>query len=810
MRRINTFRVLLTVLLLAGLLGTAVWRQGQRAQPPAAGETPAPAATATPVSEYVGKLVITELMEKNKSVMPDEDGDFSDWIEMYNASGEELDLTGWRIADGPEDRGWLFPETRLPAGEHLLVFASKKDRTSPFLHTSFGLSEGECVCIWDRDGLPVDSLETGGCRGDVSMARLSDGSAAPSLYPTPGYDNSREGYEQFQQTLRAEGPLVINEVVVANFSLYYFGYRDDCDWVEIKNISLEPVNLGGYYLSDQEDDRLLCRLPDTELAAGGLMLLACDRDPEGLFGAYHVDFALDSSEEQIYLSAADGSLVDRASLRSIPYNGSYGRRDGEPGFFFFDRQSPGRDNTGGARFIAAAPVSLTRDGMYEDADPVAVELQAEGEIRYTLDGSLPTAESTLYTGPVTMEKTGVLRAVSIEPDCLVSPALTLNFFLHEGHSLPVVSLVGDNPRDLGLMVSGGHKGYEMPGVFSFYRDGEGFSINCGVSMNGETSLAEWKKNMSLRFRGAYGQETLEYDLFGGGVTHFTNLLLRAGQDQHQAVIRNELAQELCARADCNVINQRSLFCVLYLNGEYVGLYTVKEKANEQLYADLAGVSRGSVQLYEAPAPYDSDFYNDVIAFPYYNDMTLPENYARFCECVDIDSLIDWTFLEGFCANTDVTMGNVRYVRSSEADGKWRFLFYDLDAAFRFPGSMYYNLMSGFSIQNIQISGAIVPLMKNAEFRDRFLRRAADLMSGPLSNEAVLQEIDRLAGEIAPEVKRDRARIGWDEKSWEKSLRNLKELVKDENWRQMNIDALCDVFELEQEERAFYFGGIDGK
>ena len=101
-------------------------------------------------------------------------------------------------------------------------------------------------------------------------------------------------------------------------------------------------------------------------------------------------------------------------------------------------------------------------------------------------------------------------------------------------------------------------------------------------------------------------------------------------------------------------------------------------------------------------------------------------------------------------------------------------------------------------------------MKNAEFKDRFLHRAVELMSGPLSNEAVLQEIDRLAGEIAPEVKRDRARIGWDEKSWEKSLRNLRELISEENWRQMNIEALCDVFELEQEERALYFGAIDGK
>lgn len=810
MRRNNTLIVLVTVLLLAGLLGAAAWRQEHATPAPALPDASAPEAAETPVSPYIGKLVITELMEKNKSVAADEDGDFSDWIELYNASDETLDLEGFSLADGPDQRPWVFPKTGLLPGDRMLVFADRKDRRSSVLHTSFGLSEGECVCLWDRDGLSVDTAETGGCGGDVSMALLPDGSWAPCTTPTPGYENTRAGYERYQQTLWPNGALVINEVAVANFSTYYFGYRDDCDWVEIKNVSDRTVNLGDCYLSDQEDDRLLYRLPDQELAPGGLLVVACDDDPRGVPGSTPcTGFALDSTEEQLYLSDADGRLLDQVTLRNIPYNGSCGRLDGEAGFFYFEKPTPGRDNAGGARFIAEAPVGLTRDGVYEKAESVQVELQAAaGEIRYTLDGSLPTAESALYTGPLTLTKTCVVRAVALEEGCLPSPALTQCFFINEGHTLPIVSLVGDKPRDLAIMFDGGHKNQEEPGVLSFYRDGEGFSIPCGVSMNGETSLAELKKNMSLRFRGAYGQEALEYDLFGGGVTRFTNLLLRAGQDQLQAIIRNELAQELCARAGAKVINQRSLFCVLYLNGEYVGLYTVKEKANEQLYADLAGVSRKSVQLYEAPAPYGSDFYEEVAAYPYYNDITDPANYEQFCQKVDIDSLIDWTFMEGFCANTDVTMGNVRYVRSDEDDGKWRFLFYDLDAAFRFPGSMYYNLMSGFSLQHIQISGAIVPLMQNADFKDRFLRRAAELMSGPLTNEAVLAEIDRLAAEIAPEVARDRKQIGWEAKTWDRSLNDLRALIREEDWRQMNIEALCDVFQLTDEERALYFGAID--
>ena len=296
MRRNNTLIVLVTVLLLAGLLGAAAWRQEHAAPSPALPDASAPEAAETPVSPYIGKLVITELMEKNKSVAADEDGDFSDWIELYNASDETLDLEGFYLADGPDQRPWVFPKTGLLPGDRMLVFADRKDRRSSVLHTSFGLSEGECVCLWDRDGLPVDTAETGGCGGDVSMALLPDGSWAPCTMPTPGYENSRAGYERYQQTLWPNGALVINEVAVANFSTYYFGYRDDCDWVEIKNVSDRTVNLGGCYLSDQEDDRLLYRLPDQELAPGGLLVVACDDDPRGVPGSTPcTGFALDST-----------------------------------------------------------------------------------------------------------------------------------------------------------------------------------------------------------------------------------------------------------------------------------------------------------------------------------------------------------------------------------------------------------------------------------------------------------------------------------------------------------------------------------
>ncbi|MBQ1235902.1 MAG: CotH kinase family protein, partial [Oscillospiraceae bacterium] len=415
-----------------------------------------------------------------------------------------------------------------------------------------------------------------------------------------------------------------------------------------------------------------------------------------------------------------------------------------------------------------------------------------------------------YTGPITLTETCVLRAACFHEDMLTAFPLTMSFIINEGHDLPVLSLATDDPIDFKQMYEGMAKGQEKPASLSFYREGDSFTIGCGVSLNGETSLVLPKKNMSVRFRGAYGDAQLEHDIYGGGVTEFTNLLLRSGQDFEYAIIRNELAQGLCELADMNVINQRSIWCVLYINGEYSGIYTLKEKANEQLYASLAGVSRNSVTVYEANVPYGTDFYSDTISFVNQNDMTVQENYDKFCSVMDVDSLIDWLIIQGFCSNPDLSSGNLRYARSSENDGKWRLMFYDLDAAFRSTAGMYYNLMTEHGSNSYQVGAIAYPLMKNAQFKDRFLTRAAELYTTVLNNETVLREIDRHEAIIAKEVVRDYGRFTQGIEEWQWDLERLRELFSEGDWQQLCIDALCTVFELSDAEREHYFGEIDGK
>ena len=797
--------ILIIALIVAAAVIAAVCIYMSPASP---AEENAPVSPAAVQAGTGSSVIISELMEKNRAVLRDEDGDFSDWIELHNVSDKAVSLSGWRISDKSGNPGWAFPGVTIEPGEYLLVFASGKDKSGSELHTDFSLSGDETVYLLSPAGSVADQAACGGTEADVSMALSDGGEWVQSLYPTPGFENSAAGYDALQETLSPADALVISEVMVANTKTYYAGAPGYCDWVELKNISDSDISLSGYYLSDSLKDLSKYALPDSVLAPGGTIIILCGADDDGS-GVYNLaSFSLNSSCEQLYLSRSE-ELVDYAALRDIPYECSFGRMDGENGWFYFAKPSPGKANANGARRVAAKPVNLTADGVFDGVEGVTVELSGAGTVRYTLDGSTPTEKSPEYTKPITVSSTGVVKAVSFEEGALPSRTLMLSYIINEGHSLPVVSLVSEDTTEFSQMYNGPAKGVELPASISLYRGDGGFTAPCGVSLNGETSLILLKKNMSLRFRGSYGQETLQYDIFGGGATEFTNLLLRAGQDQEQAIIRNELSQSLCEKADMDVINQRSIFCVLYVNGEYNGIYTLKEKANKYLYASVAGVDPDSVEVIEAPAGYDTEFYDQVIRFAYMNDMSLDENYEHLASLMDMDGLIDWLIMEGFCANTDVTSGNLRYCRSEQADGKWHFMFYDLDATFVTPGAMYANLLSEYGVAHIQVSSLAVPLMQNAGFKDRFLTRAAELLSDKLSNRAVINEISTMTEELSAEVDRDFSRYGKDRGSWEWSLEQLLYLVDDCDWRQQNIDALCFIFGLSGSERSHYFGSIDG-
>ena len=110
-------------------------------------------------------VVITEFMASNNNTVADEDGDFPDWLELYNAGTNTVNLNGWYLTDKTSNPGswWRFPSTNLPINAYMVVFASGKNRRIPGapLHTDFRLNAGgEYIALVKPDGVTIQSSFT--------------------------------------------------------------------------------------------------------------------------------------------------------------------------------------------------------------------------------------------------------------------------------------------------------------------------------------------------------------------------------------------------------------------------------------------------------------------------------------------------------------------------------------------------------------------------------------------------------------------------------------------------------------------------
>jgi hypothetical protein len=145
-----------------------------------------------------GSVVINELMASNLTHSADPQGQFDDWIELYNAGAEPVDVAGLYLTDdASEPRKWRIPAgdpalTTIPAQGFLVIWADG-DTGDSGLHADFGLSaEGDEVALFDSDGVTrLDRVKFGRQLNDLSYGRYPDGADDLRLMvmPTPGESN---------------------------------------------------------------------------------------------------------------------------------------------------------------------------------------------------------------------------------------------------------------------------------------------------------------------------------------------------------------------------------------------------------------------------------------------------------------------------------------------------------------------------------------------------------------------------------------------------------------------------------------------
>ena len=749
---------------------------------------------------------ITELMPANKSSLLDADGNFSDWIELCNVSGEACDLDGFYLSDDSDDLlKWRFPSVSLAPGERMIVFCSDKDRTDGELHTNFSISSaGETLYLTSPAGLPLWSFTYQSAADDQSIV-IVDGLQSLSYTATPGYDNSPEGYERLLTETDAHGALVINEAVLYNLD-YYEQHHEYYDWVELKNCSDEPVNLADYYLTDSLNDPCQFPLPEETLQPGELYIVFCSGDVSlSTNHCTHAPFAISAEGEALYLFSSDGSLSDRMFIHDTPYGGSYGRLSDGSGFYYFDRPSPEKENGEGYRSIAALPETGVPQGVYNDIVNLEVELLGEGKIYYTLDGSVPDLESQLYTEPLVLDQTTIIRAISVVDGKVDSDCASFSYFINEGHSLPVVSLVCE-PAD---MFSAGQGGiYANPAVdkevdasVAFFGEEGEFASDCAVTLHGASSRKMWqKKSFKLIFRSRYGGD-LNYDVFQTGeITSFHSILLRGGGISSMHIVRDELGSEVADAVCDSALALDTRYCVLYINGEYFGVYALREAYSEKYVADHTGSHEENVTIARAPVKFGELY--ELFEYIIHHDMTDPECYAYASDRLDMASLANWMALEAYFNNFDIA-GNIRYIKGDVPDSKWRLALFDLDISMT---SVYAGWEQVFQ-PGYQIGQVTNSLRKSPQFRQTVLECASTLYHNGLTDSYMLSVYDDIIAQIDPEMERDclRWRNSLDLWNWNVQVQRSRFCPERTSWW---LKSLSDEFDFSEEEMQTYFGSQD--
>jgi hypothetical protein len=737
------------------------------------------------------RVQISEVLTRNRTSLIDEDGDSSDWIELYNTGEETIDLTAYTLSDDLErPYKWRFPEMTLKPDEYIVVFASGKNRRADkhFLHTSFQLSESEPILLADPLGRVIDLLQMGERFSDRSIGRPSPESTSWLYYPepTPGGPNITQGFDDPSVApWRLSDTLRITEAQANNRSTLEDEFRENSDWIEIHNVSEEAIELEGVGLTDMLSVPYRWTFPQQSLAPDErILVFLSGRDcVEERCSQLHASFKLSNLGEWLQLTSQEGRIIDRFQVGRTRVDLSSGVLPSEPAIrVYFTEPSPGEPNAEPAfQAYAENPQISIRESGTPQVRQVSITAPSTGStVRYTLDGSEPDLKSQRYTEPFTVSSSGPIRARAWRDDLLPSEISTRTTLFDANHSLPVVTISID-PYDMFDPMRGIHslgpdaaeenprkganfwKASELPIHLELYESSGklGLDMALGLRIFGAYGRAMDKKSFRIVAREEYGDNTIDYPLLvDKNYTEFDSFVLRtSGQDSVSTRFRDVLMTQLIKEHDVDYQGYRTV--ILYINGEYWGIYNIREKINPEMLVRAHGGDPDKVSVLRANGWADHGSrakYDELISYVERNDLSVDRNYQHAQSLMDVKNFANFWIFQMFYSNAD--NGNIRYWRHDGPEGRWRWIIYDLDWAFRYvdPNSVAFATNPRGTGANKAFRTILIRrLLMNAEFKDMFLRLCGLHLQETFDPERTLGMIDSLAKEIESEIERDHDR-----------------------------------------------------
>lgn len=602
--------------------------------------------------------------------------------------------------------------------------------------------------------------------------------------------------------------LVINELMQSNIDCIMDDLNEFPDsWVELYNTGTAAVNLKDWRLGLSDKASEAWQLSNKQIGPGEYALVYCDKVGKNL----HTDFRLESGKGgSLYLFQGQ-TIVDKVEdLPKQPApNIAYGRKtDGSNEWGYQLTPTPKGANTGEVcdhDHILGEPVFSEPGKVFNGNKTFNLQLSLpegspEGtEIRYTTNGSEPTASSAKYTADIPITKSTSIRA-KLFCNGWLSPRSTVQSYIFHDRSMtiPVISIVTDNSylndKKIGIFANNyGHEKYQQVdwrrplNIELFDAEGEPSQLNqlCETRITGAWSREAARKSMGIYCHKRFGKKNMEYEFFPDqcpGLTNYKSIVLRnSGNDRDYTYMRDAVCQRAMAEhADIDWQAWRP--AVIYINGNYWCLLNIRERANENnILTHYDGLE--DIDLIENGELKEGtkENYDAFTAFFNEHGHTLDE----YAELMDWEEYIRITTMNLYFNNLDYPGNNNVMWRPSAEGGKWRWIAKDLDytlglytnggaggsggydhqiiAQWYNPDDYSLHQGANFSI-TWDATRLFRRLMEDADFAREFIDRFSIYMGDFLNEKSVRAIWDPMYAMIKDEWKRHRS-VVYDNPWW---------------------------------------------
>jgi hypothetical protein len=497
----------------------------------------------------------------------------------------------------------------------------------------------------------------------------------------------------------------------------------------------------------------------------------------------HSNFQL-SSGDKIVLSSPNVNVLDSISVPNDLTNGlSIGRSpDGTGGWCYFDSPSPKTTNGSSWCYdgIIAPPSLSVSSGWYLSPFQLSKSTNGLSSVYYTQNGDVPGTSDQQFTTPILISSSGVIsvkafpnNGVNMLPSKVVDRTYIFN---QDNHNLSVFSLITDDANlwdyNTGIYVSGPGASTDYPYFGSnFWQPWskltrlEYFDSNkikrveavVDLEIHGGWSRAEPQRSFRIDTKSTYTGD-IEWPVIPekSFITDFNNFNLRnGGQHTWSDKIQDAVISRVVKSTNVDRMSYEP--SIVYLNGDYWGIYGIREKFDEHYIEDNHGIDADSVDLISreaALAGTNSHFiesYN-LIMSANVNDIDF---YSLFKSRFDVDNYIDYFTIQTFIQNMDWMgiqwgLNNTKLWRPQTDDGKWRYMLFDTDASYGYFGqNIYENYMTKARNPIVvnKHSQIFNKILLNSQFKCQFNNRYNDLVNTIFQNDNVSYEAMKIKGQL---------------------------------------------------------------